>query len=103
MKTDTPNSTRLLIYGRDPLLLDTRRLVLQMAGFAVHSTKALPEVQTQLATSASYGLLIVCHTASAEDRHALAAMAAKAAVPVYQIETLIAPAALLTQASFAKR
>ena len=92
------------MYGRDITLLDTRRLVLQMAGFVVHVTDELEEVQAQLAADpAAYELLIVCHTAPAAHRRALADLSQKAAVPICQIETLITPEELIGHAGAARR
>ena len=98
-----PNSKRLLIYGRENMLLDTRRRILETAGFAVDANIVLPDIQAQLAADPGYALLIVCHTAPAGDRRALAELAEEAAVPIFQIEILITPADLLKAAAGATR
>jgi hypothetical protein len=103
LRTNQPNSTPLLIYGRDLTLLGTRRLVLEIAGFAVHTVAALDDVQTKIASNAAYAMLIICHTAPAEECRALVTLAGQSEIPVYQIESLITPTALIQLASKAKR
>ena len=96
----TPSHARpLLIYGRDSVLLDTRRRVLQIAGFSVDTAEALPEIAAKLDSEAACGLLIVCHTVPGKDRNAMRAVAAKAAIPVYQIDTMITPTDLIAAAA----
>ena len=103
LQITSPNSKRLLIYGRENMLIDTRRRILETAGFAVDANRALPDVEAQLAADPGYALLIVCHTAPAGDRRALAELAEEAAVPIFQIETLITPADLLKAVAGATR
>ena len=62
---------RVLIYGRDPVLLETRRLVLLHSGFDVKVALQLQETVDLLATR-SFDLFILCHSLSSKDcEHAL--------------------------------
>jgi len=60
-------STSILIYGRDRKLLETRRWVLETAGFQV-STTAKPTEVYQAMVAQHIDLFILCHTLSAEDQ-----------------------------------
>ena len=89
----------MLIYGQEPVLLDTRCRVLRIAGFTADTTKTVPEVEAKLVSDSAYGLLIVCNTATDDDRKALRALADKAAIPVWQIDLLLRPADLIAKAA----
>ncbi len=67
---DSPPS--ILIYGRDHDLLETRRLVLQKAGFQAWTVTNLADVEKITITQPS-DLLILCHSLSREEcQYALA-------------------------------
>lgn len=51
----------ILVYGRDPALLDTRRWVLERGGFDVMLTTDPAEVE-KLVCDPRVSLLILCHT-----------------------------------------
>jgi DNA-binding NtrC family response regulator len=53
----------ILIYGRDADLLETRRLVLQQAGFQAWTVTNLADADKVMITQPS-GLLILCHSLS---------------------------------------
>ncbi len=57
---------RILVYGRDPVLLETRRLVLQHSGF--HTASALNlQAATELMAARNFDLLVLCHSLSVTD------------------------------------
>lgn len=60
-------STSILIYGRDERLLETRRWVLETAGFEV-STTAKPTEVYQTMVAQHIDLFILCHTLSADEQ-----------------------------------
>ena len=65
--------TSILVYGRDPSLLDTRRWVLERAGYRVLTAQALAEAK-HLAATEPVKVLLLCHSLSAQDsENALAA------------------------------
>jgi DNA-binding response OmpR family regulator len=61
---DSPPS--ILIYGRDYDLLETRRLVLQKAGFQAWTVTNLADAEKITVTQPS-DLLILCHSLSVEE------------------------------------
>jgi hypothetical protein len=58
---------QILIYGHDSILLRTRKLLLQRAGFEVRTADVLDDVPGILATWRA-DLLILCHTVGLLER-----------------------------------
>jgi hypothetical protein len=61
---------QVIIYGHDPMLLRTRELLLERAGFEVRTSDQLHEAQEMLAAR-PVDLLILCHTVNAMERSAI--------------------------------
>jgi len=59
-------SPSILMYGRDSQLLKIRKWVLESCGYQVRTESDLREIPTTLAAK-SFDLLILCHSATAED------------------------------------
>jgi len=78
----------ILIYGRVPLLLDTRRMVLETAGFCVLTASDIDRVEHAIEYE-DIGLVILCHSLSVEETNvALAAVSAlKPELPVLMLDT----------------
>jgi DNA-binding response OmpR family regulator len=79
---------RVLIYGLDPILLDTRRLILQHAGLSVEIAHG-PEEFGQMTASRPYDLLVLCHTVPDEQRETISSTSSSQ--PVFEIPMLLAP------------
>ena len=60
------SSPSILIFGNAPELLETRRLVLQHAGFDVTVSLSLSHA-TELLISCSFDLFILCHSLSSRE------------------------------------
>jgi DNA-binding response OmpR family regulator len=58
---------RVLIYGRDPSLLETRKWIFERAGYRVSAEADLATAEAILATEGP-DLYILCHTLSTELR-----------------------------------
>lgn len=97
----TPAQTpRLLMYGRDPILLDTRSAILKMAGFDIYTVTGLRSFRSAFESDASpYRLAILCHSVPPEERESIAAFAIRSRTTVFQIETLIPPVRLVSEVS----
>jgi CheY-like chemotaxis protein len=80
--------TIVLAVGRDPVLLETRRLILQAAGYTVRSVLSLKQAMFQLLTG-DFDLVILCHSISAEDRRRLTSSIREhtARIPIISIST----------------
>lgn len=57
---------RVLMFGRDVMLLDTRRMVLQSAGYEVSTGTQLSELDRAVSLR-SFDLLILCHTLALDE------------------------------------
>lgn len=67
----------ILIYGQDPDLIETRRLLLEYGGFRVHIAASWEEFEKKLVQQ-SIHLVILCHSLSPEQcAHALELMRAE--------------------------
>ena len=84
------------MYGLDPVLLDTRRMILEHAGFEVAMTQDSQDVQLRTA-SVSYDLLIVCHTVPQAEQRQLASMENSQRPHVLQMPILLLPCTFLKQ------
>ncbi|MGI4826896.1 MAG: hypothetical protein ACRYFU_01695 [Janthinobacterium lividum] len=58
--------TSVLVYGRDSSLLDTRRWVLERAGYRVLTVQTLAEAK-HLAATEPVSILLLCHSLSVQD------------------------------------
>jgi hypothetical protein len=56
-----PTTPSILIYGHDAVLLDTRRLILAMRGYEMHTTGDGLGMESALLQN-HFRLLILCHT-----------------------------------------
>jgi cold shock protein len=85
-------SQRILLYGRDALLLRTRGLILRMDGWETDSVPALDEVKACLAKR-RYALLVLCHSLAESERRAGVALAASftPAVKMLALEVIRLP------------
>jgi DNA-binding response OmpR family regulator len=94
------NSHRLLMYGRDPMLLNVRSLVLSQAGFDVTAVETSRELEEQIAAKKRhYDLLVLCHTVQQEERDSLNVIATQSRVPVYQLDPFVNAPDLIGQVS----
>ena len=57
------NSVSILVYGSDKLLLDTRTMVLENAGFRVFSATESEDAETIIETQ-GIALIVLCHSLS---------------------------------------
>lgn len=64
-----PLPATILIYGHDPMLLDTRRWVLEKAGFEVLTIAELDRA-AEIVTDQPIDLFLLCHTLTVAERHA---------------------------------
>ena len=64
---------QVLLYGKDPLILEIRGFLLKFSGFSVSRVSDLQTLAT-LAETSQVDLLILCHTLSAAERHTATAL-----------------------------
>jgi len=69
-----PSSGTVLIYGHDPLLLQTRSRILKQAGYTVWTAEVLDEVKAIIGANAVV-VLIICQTLPDEEGEAVIKLA----------------------------
>ena len=89
------DSSRLLLYGEDRLLLYTRARILAQQSFTVDIATSRAQFAYLLQSDRPYSLVAICHSAPNEIRPTLHAQAAAAGVPVYQMEFMVLPQELI--------
>lgn len=91
------NSHRILAYGQDVVLLKTRCMVLQHAGFGVDAADSLEKFQDCIAQAkAPYRLFLLGHSIPDPDRvRIIASVADSTTLIYYQVPELIPPLQLV--------
>jgi DNA-binding NtrC family response regulator len=64
--TRMPAPAAVLVFGRDHQLVHTRRLILQKAGFHVHTAASLADIQL-LPPQPTIDVMLLCHSLSSQD------------------------------------
>ena len=85
----------ILVYGLEAMLLDTRRLILEQAGFKVEVVHDAETFEGLLSTN-TYDLLIVCHTVLEPQQQKIAQMSIRPK-RVLQMEGPLQPNTFLSQ------
>jgi hypothetical protein len=92
MLSGQKNTRRILTYGHDAVLLETRGLLLRANGFDADTVVTEPEFYLHIARAEPpYRLWILCHSIPKEERPALLALSTKLTTLLYQLETPVAP------------
>jgi hypothetical protein len=88
---------RILTYGRDEVLLRTRRAVLQTAGFQSDIAQSPREILDCISTSdRNYHILILCHSVPADEQRLIGEAAKDTGIRVYGLTTLTPPVEFLS-------
>ncbi len=61
-----PTSASVLVFGRDDQLVHTRCLILEKAGFRVHTAASIPDLE-QLLSQPTMDVMVLCHSLSPQD------------------------------------
>ena len=61
-----PIPASVLVFGRDHQLVHTRTLILEKAGFHVHTAASLPDIR-QLPSQPAIDVMVLCHSLSPQD------------------------------------
>lgn len=86
------NGYRILIYGRDSSLLETRRLLLASTGFRVNTVSDLRQFRFSIKREQPpYALFILCHTVPKEERAMIEELAVQTGAGLYQLERMEKP------------
>lgn len=83
---------RILIYGKDSALLETRRLLLASSGFRVRTVSSLDQFRSIVnANWSPFDLFILCHTIPEDERMRIRSLAASMGAGLYQLERMEEP------------
>lgn len=86
------NGYRILVYGRDFTLMDTRRMLLASTGFQADTVSNLNELRSAVRhAQPPYELVILCHTVPEEERVSVRHLLQNAGIGLYQLERLVHP------------
>ena len=82
------------MYGLDPVLLETRKLILEHAGFSAESAHSREKFDSYASTNA-YDLWVLCHTVPEDQKVQLSRFAADRNVQILHISVMLSPEAFL--------
>ena len=91
-----PKPGKILIYGLDPVLLDTRRRILERVGFEVQVAHGREEFQGRTA-EVGYDLLVICHTIPEPEQQQLSLAGDPQHTSVLQVPVLVPPETFVRQ------
>jgi hypothetical protein len=99
MLSSQPDSRRILTYGLDETLLQTRRLLLEQAGYTVDAASTPESFQSYMAgAKTAYSLLILCHTIAIPEQEEIS-LRLSPQTAVYRLKEPVSPSAFLKQVS----
>lgn len=97
MVSSQPDSRRILTYGLDEALLDTRRLLLERAGYTVDTASTRRSFQSHMADpKTTYSLLVLCHTIDVPEQEEISSKLSSQTA-VYRLKEPVPPAVFLKQ------
>jgi hypothetical protein len=98
MSSRRPNPHRILAFGHDAVLLQTRCMVLRNAGFQVNAVNSSEELEAYIAEAKiPYRLILVGHTVPEDDRARIAILAGGLSTLVHQLTELVPPQNLIRE------
>jgi hypothetical protein len=90
---------RVLAYGADEILLDTRAMLLALLDFETDMVRSAGQFHELLRQNETrYRLAVLCHTVPPRERPAIEKALKERNISAYQIEALVAPVAFLIKA-----
>jgi DNA-binding response OmpR family regulator len=98
MSSSASKPRRILTYGYDEVLLDTRQAVLEMAGYEADIARSADEFHHRVSKADTpYDLFILCHTVPPVEQSSIRQAATDAGVAVYGMSSSISPEDFLLQ------
>ena len=97
MLSSQPDSRRILTYGLDESLLQTRQMLLQQAGYTVDTASTPESFQAHMAgAETAYSLLILCHTIAIPEQENISSRLSPQTA-VYRLKEPVSPSVFLKQ------
>ena len=98
MSPESSNPARLLLFGKDPELLETRAKVLRSAGMIADIAVDLDDFEVRITNSDSvYDVVVCCHTVTEAECNEVIAISNLTRATVMMVERLLPPRALVDQ------
>ena len=98
MPSKRSNLHRILAYGHDAVLLQTRCMVLRNAGFQVDAVNSAEELEAYIIKAkVPYRLILVGHTIPDDDRARVAMLAEGLSTLVHQLTEPVPPQDLIRE------
>jgi hypothetical protein len=99
MCSERQRDGKILIYGHDQMLRETRAQLLQNKGFSIDRPSTLGEFRRFVSMSTPYLLLILCQSLSVELREAGTELFSRIhrGVPIYDLRSSVEPTSFLAE------
>jgi hypothetical protein len=100
VQPSSSESVNILTYGYDAVLLDTRSLLLDQAGYHAESVATPEEFEAAIAARGSdFDLLILCHTVPEQEQEVISASVERSKTALYRVPALVPPSDFLAHVS----
>lgn len=100
MSAESHNPSRVLLFGKDMELLETRAMVLRSVGMTVDIATNLRDFNTQVGSSGlPYGVTVCCFSASDFERDEINSIANGNCVPLLNLGGSLSPQRLIEEVS----
>ena len=100
MTLDSVVPSRILIFGKDRMLLYTRALVLQRAHFVADVATDMETLKSRLAApELKCRAVVCCYTAAENEREEIVALTTRSQLPMLQLHRIVQPDSLIAQLS----
>ncbi len=100
MSLELPNPGRLLLFGKDADLLESRALVLRSAGMIVDIAVDIDEFKIRIAAPGfAYDVIVCCYTATKADCSEISTLSNRTRTSVMILEHFLLPSELIGQVS----
>jgi hypothetical protein len=98
MSPESSNPARLLLFGKEPELLETRAKVLRSAGMIADIAVDLDDFEVRITTCDSiYDLVVCCHTVTEAECTEVIAISNRTRTTFTMVERLLPPRVLIDQ------
>jgi hypothetical protein len=100
MTLDSVVPSRILLFGKDRMLLYTRTLVLQRAHFVTDVATDMETLKKQLAApELKCRAVVCCYTATENEREEIFAITTRSQLAMLQLHRIVQPDSLIAQLS----
>jgi hypothetical protein len=100
MPPSSTNPNRVLLFGRDETLLDSRALVLRSAHIEVDITTDKETFRIRIiGHNCPYRVVVCCYTVADAEREEMATIVARSRITMMQLDSMVMPSALIERVS----